>query len=107
MRPPIGVVFTTRAAIPGIAQATDRRHLKDVTALLLLSIRRDHLVFSSDEVPAWLCSPRWLGNRTTERLDTPRDLGVGHERSHIWTHVRGEGAREPRVDLKHSCHRAR
>src|ERR1700722_17376698 len=60
----------------------------------MLGVGRDHLVFSSDKVPAWLCSPCRLGDRTTERLDTPRDLRVGHKRSHIRTHVRGEEGRE-------------
>jgi hypothetical protein len=60
----------------------------------MLGVRRDHLVFGSDKVPAWLCSPCRLGDRTTERLDTPRDLRVGHKRSHIRTHVRGEEGRE-------------
>src|SRR5277367_1366849 len=55
-----------------------------------LSVRRDHLVFGSDEEPAWLCSPCRLGDGTAERLDTPRDLGVGHARSHVRIHVRGE-----------------
>src|SRR5260370_35261028 len=55
-----------------------------------LGVRRDHLVYGSDEEPAWLCSPRRLGDGTAERLDTPRDLGVGHERSHVRIHVRGE-----------------
>src|SRR6266849_3472982 len=59
-----------------------------------LSVRRDHLVFGRDLVPAWLCSPRRLGDRATERLDTPRNLRVGHERSHVRTYVRGECGRE-------------
>src|ERR1700726_2611027 len=60
----------------------------------MLGVRRDHLVFGSDKVPAWLCPPRRLGDRTTESFDSPRDLRVGHKRSHIWTHIRGEEGRE-------------
>ena len=42
-----------------------------------LSVRRDHFVFGRDQVPAWLGSPRRLGDRAIERVETPRDLGVG------------------------------
>src|SRR5258708_22538960 len=62
-----------------------------------LSVRRDHFVFGRDQVPTWLCSPCRLGDRTTERIETPRDLRVGHERSHVWTHVRGECGWELRL----------
>ena len=48
-----------------------------------LGVRRDHLVFGSDKVPAWLCLLRRLGDRTAKSFDTPRDLRVGHKRSHI------------------------
>lgn len=85
------------------------RHAHRVTAFYLddrgagalrhhpLGVRRDHFVFGSDHVPAWLCSPRGLGDRAIQRVQTPRDLGVRHERGRVWTHVPSECSWEFRL----------
>src|SRR5229473_6573010 len=55
-----------------------------------LGIRWNHLVVGSDQVPARLGLPRRLTDLTAESLQTPWDLGVGHERGFFCLHVTRE-----------------
>src|SRR4029077_10422413 len=61
-----------------------------------LGIRWDHLVVGSDQVPARLRLPRRLTDLTAESLQTPWDLGVGHERGFFCLHVTRERGGELR-----------
>src|SRR6202140_2440974 len=62
-----------------------------------LGCRRDHLVFSDDQVPAWLRSPRWFGDHAAECPHAPRDLRVGHESGFFCIHVACKGRGELRL----------
>jgi hypothetical protein len=51
--------------------------------------RRDHAVLRGDQVPGRLAAPGRLGDRPAQRVDTPGDLGVGHERCQFLRHIGG------------------
>jgi hypothetical protein len=62
-----------------------------------LSIRWNHLVFSSKQLPAWLRFPCRFADRAVECVQAPWDLGIGHECGRLWLHVCGKGCRKLRA----------
>src|ERR1700730_1923039 len=62
-----------------------------------LGVRWDHLVVSSDQVPARLVLPRRFADLAAKSLHAPWDLGVGHERGFFCIHVGREGGGKLRL----------
>ncbi len=59
-----------------------------------LQWRRDHPVIGRHQVPVRLAAPSRLTHLAIERLDSPRDLRVGHERCLPRRDIGGERSRE-------------